>query len=128
MDIWSLGVVILELAYDLPYQRHGSGVDWCQKIVGQVNSPRIDDLADILRHMLVMEPSMRNSAATAFQAVQTHQWLWDTITTPAQAAYHEPIDGLPWEYPQVAQAEPAAGAGDVGGIAGQQQLDLFADP
>jgi serine/threonine-protein kinase Chk2 len=38
VDIWSLGLVILRLAYELPHTGSGSGLGWCSKIVREANS------------------------------------------------------------------------------------------
>jgi len=68
-DIWSLGLVILRLAYGLPVPGRGSDSQWCHKVVQEVKTRDSDDLLDILRHMLVIDPSGRHSATACLQAV-----------------------------------------------------------
>jgi serine/threonine-protein kinase Chk2 len=68
-DIWSLGLVILRLAYGLPSPGRGSDSQWCRKVVQEVKTRDSDDLIDILQHMLVIDPSGRHSAIACLQAV-----------------------------------------------------------
>ncbi|KAK4150412.1 kinase-like domain-containing protein [Chaetomidium leptoderma] len=89
VDLWSLAVVILQLAYKLPDPGYGSGIEWCEDIVGEASSWQSDGLIDILQHMLVIEATARGSAATCLDAVEA--WTQaGAATTPTQAHYDEP--------------------------------------
>ncbi|KAI0469409.1 kinase-like domain-containing protein [Xylaria cf. heliscus] len=67
VDIWSLGVVILRFSYGLPFLDYRDGMEWCIKIVEKANTHDSETLINILRHMLVIEPSLRVSAAICSQ-------------------------------------------------------------
>ncbi|KAF2181488.1 kinase-like protein [Zopfia rhizophila CBS 207.26] len=71
VDIWSLGVVILRFALpDLPHPGSGEGIDWCEKIIDEVNDYD-DDLIDFLSTaMLVMRPESRYSAQACLDRVE----------------------------------------------------------
>ncbi|KAF2189915.1 kinase-like protein [Zopfia rhizophila CBS 207.26] len=71
VDIWSLGVVILKFALpNLPYPGSGVGIDWCEKIIDEVNNYD-DDLIDFLSTtMLVMRPESRYSAQACLDRVE----------------------------------------------------------
>ncbi|KAF4618137.1 hypothetical protein G7Y89_g14970 [Cudoniella acicularis] len=63
-DIWSLGVVVLQCAYNLPkFYEEDQGMDWCKKIIRVVNDWDSDPLIDFLSTaMLVLRPERRHSA------------------------------------------------------------------
>lgn len=70
VDIWSLGVVAFECAYDLPDCDEYRGRDWCELLVDQVNDWDDDDLIDLLSNdMIVMDPKSRGSARYCYQKV-----------------------------------------------------------
>jgi len=63
IDIWSLGVVGFELAYDLPSPDGYEDSEWCEFLVDQVNYWDNDGLIGLLSHtMIVMDPKSRRSA------------------------------------------------------------------
>ncbi|KAF2188831.1 kinase-like protein [Zopfia rhizophila CBS 207.26] len=76
VDIWSLGVVILRFALpDLPDPDSGVGIDWCEKIIEEVNNYD-DDLIDFLSTaMLVMRPESRYSAQACLDRRLTEEQL-----------------------------------------------------
>jgi serine/threonine-protein kinase Chk2 len=50
VDIWSLGVTLLECVYDLP-SKNATGVSWCQEIVKKLKKDRkrnLDGLNQVL--------------------------------------------------------------------------------
>jgi serine/threonine-protein kinase Chk2 len=91
VDLWSLAVVILELAYELPLPGHGKGMRWCEAIVNEINSRVSDGVIDILQRMLIIEASARDSAATCLDTLEG--WIQPPAATPLQAHYN---DSLPW--------------------------------
>ncbi len=62
-DIWSLGIVVFELVYELPTRRGLSHLEWCHKVVAKVNSEKPSALVNILQKMLTIEPTARVSAS-----------------------------------------------------------------
>jgi serine/threonine protein kinase len=62
VDIWSLGVVIFELVYDLPFPGTGKGLRWCEKILDKLEDTDSDDLIKILSVMIVWDPKLRRPA------------------------------------------------------------------
>lgn len=67
VDVWSLGVFILEYGYGLP-QRGKRGVPLCQRICIAANDWASDPLIDLLRTgMLRIDPSKRLSAGECLQ-------------------------------------------------------------
>jgi serine/threonine protein kinase len=65
VDIWSLGVVVFECAYDLPCG-NAAGVLWCREIAERLRKDlkkKPDDLKQFLwATMVIMEPKSRGSA------------------------------------------------------------------
>lgn len=88
VDIWSLGVVILNLAYGLPYPGFGIGLEWCKKVVQEANDWESDGLIDVVQRMLVIDATARTSAADCHQEASrlltTSRGL---STTPRPASY-----------------------------------------
>lgn len=70
-DIWSIGVVFLELLYGLPDEPNLYGVSWdtgwTKAIVGKVNFEDDDLMTDILARMLKIEPLERFTAAECLE-------------------------------------------------------------
>lgn len=67
VDIWSLGVVVLRFAYNLPYPGSGMGMKWCKKIVEEASSWESEGVIDILQRMLVIEAGARYSALACWR-------------------------------------------------------------
>lgn len=69
VDIWSLGVIILQYIYSgLPSVKLYKEKTWCQRIVNVANNWESDSLIDFLTSsMLVMEPQGRKSAWHCYQ-------------------------------------------------------------
>ncbi|SPQ20563.1 58b91467-99f2-4e1f-b778-eb56634c081b [Thermothielavioides terrestris] len=85
VDIWSLGVVILQLGYGLPSPGYGSTMAWCASIVKEAGTWESDGLIDILQRMLVLEPNQRAPAKACLSAVESHcEWS----QAPGEAAGH----------------------------------------
>ncbi|KAI0099336.1 kinase-like domain-containing protein [Nemania sp. FL0031] len=64
-DIWSLGVVVLWLIWGFPSEIDGDedSRGWCERLVMQVNDATDSrELANVLRHMVVIQPTGRLSA------------------------------------------------------------------
>ncbi|KUI70588.1 DNA damage response protein kinase DUN1 [Cytospora mali] len=95
VDIWSLGVVMLWVAYGLPYPGSGIGIEWCEKIVKEANSWESEGLIDILQHMLVIEAEARYSAEAcwreASRLVTSSQDRSGTPTRASRAAGYETV-------------------------------------
>ncbi|AEO71089.1 uncharacterized protein THITE_2123114 [Thermothielavioides terrestris NRRL 8126] len=72
VDIWSLGVVILQLEYGLPAPGYGSTMAWCASIVKEARTWESDGLIDILQRMLILEPNERATAKACLSAVEAH--------------------------------------------------------
>ncbi|MCJ1395222.1 hypothetical protein MMC18_008105 [Xylographa bjoerkii] len=63
VDIWSLGVVVFERAYDCPVRSTSlDGKEWYNKIVEDVKDVEDDRLIEILIQMLKIQPDQRLSA------------------------------------------------------------------
>jgi serine/threonine protein kinase len=68
VDVWSLGVVVFELAYRLPNHHGYERRRWCRRIIEEVNDWDSEDLIDFLSTaMLVMEPKLRHSAEDCYK-------------------------------------------------------------
>lgn len=91
VDIWSLGVVILEYAYGLPQlsehdAKKCTEFEWCQKVVKEVNEWEPEGLITLLQRMLVINPRVRPAAAHMIQEAS------DLLTTEDdQASTPTPI-------------------------------------
>ena len=87
VDIWSLGVVILRLAHDLPDPGYGEGMEWCKKIVEEANDWESDGINDILQHMLVIKAEARYSATDCMREASRLFMCEDRSATPTPASY-----------------------------------------
>ncbi len=70
VDIWSLGVVIFECAYDLPRRKSVGTLLWCEEIVKKLNKG-LQKQPDGLKHLLattmvIIEPDLRCSAQECY--------------------------------------------------------------
>lgn len=87
VDIWSLGIVILRFAYGLPHPGFGIGLEWCEKVVQEVNDWESEDLIDVLQHMLVIDAEARVSAADChYKASRLLASSHGRSTTPTPAS------------------------------------------
>ena len=70
-DIWSLGVVIFEFAFGLPFREdHEKGMVWGKKLIRKLQALAPELLADfLLKFMLVLAPERRQSAESCLRAV-----------------------------------------------------------
>ncbi len=70
VDIWSLGVVAFECAYDLPDYDKYRERNWCELLVDQVNDWDDDHLIGFLSNeMIIMDPKLRGSAWYCYKEV-----------------------------------------------------------
>lgn len=107
VDIWSLGVVLLEIAFGLPFPggTRGQGINWCERIAGQVlvsQKPRDGSaesfLMGILPRMLVFVAEARCSAGACWsEASQLLASLQGHDIMPALAREALPASGEPYE-------------------------------
>ncbi len=68
VDIWALGVVIVQLVYRRPSMASSDPQNWPKIIVKAVNDLETDPLVELLRaHMLAEDYSLRSSAADCLQ-------------------------------------------------------------
>jgi serine/threonine protein kinase len=67
VDVWSLGVVLVELLCRLPEHKGPKGMKWCERVrewAAMTLGPAGDDLLSfVLESMLCLEPEARTSAA-----------------------------------------------------------------
>ena len=64
VDIWSLGVVVMERLSDLPDSR-ATERDWCREIAKKLKDDfrhEPDGVKELLMSMVVMDPGRRSSA------------------------------------------------------------------
>ncbi len=94
VDIWSLGVVILQFGYGLPFPGHGEGMRWCVDIAQQACLWELDGLINILQGMLRIEANARDSAATCLGAVDA---LCGWIQVPSGIAEGNELVSSPYE-------------------------------
>lgn len=92
VDIWSLGVVILQYAYGLPYPGHHdvekcTVFEWCQKVVKKVSEWEPGELTTLLQRMLVINPRVRPAAAHIIQASDLLATEDDRASTPTPISY-----------------------------------------
>ena len=91
VDIWSLGVVVFECAYDLPRGK-AVGSRWCEAIIKKLNKDlkkRPDDLKQFLStNMVIMDPDLRGSAQDCYNRVlHLTDATEDRTQTPTPASY-----------------------------------------
>ena len=92
VDIWSLGVVIFECAYDLPRWKSTGTLSWCEGIVKKLNSDlkkRPDCLKRLLSTtMVIIDPDLRCEAQDCYdQALRLAHPTDDRSQTPTLASY-----------------------------------------
>ncbi|QSS59195.1 serine/threonine protein kinase [Histoplasma capsulatum] len=92
IDIWSLGVVALDLTHSLPTDEL-SGISWCDKIIDRVDQYKSEGPMQFLKtHMLVLKPEDRSSADICLKAVeQLRAPSRNGCRTPTQASFAEEI-------------------------------------
>ncbi|CAG9462218.1 unnamed protein product [Pedinophyceae sp. YPF-701] len=92
VDVWSLGVVLFAMVCGfLPFHAGGDRQALCKKIMkGHFTLPDFvsEDVSDLLRHMLTVDPSQRISLRSILQ----HRWVTQGMrwTPPATDRYHVP--------------------------------------
>jgi len=114
VDIWSLGVVIVKLAYGLPNHRGYAGERWCKRIVENANDWDSEDMIDfLLTAMLVIELKFRDSAKTCLdRALELSVPSPGRSLTPTPASYAEGYkalvssDGRPAAAPNWQSSQP----------------------
>ncbi|PGG98119.1 serine/threonine protein kinase [Blastomyces parvus] len=87
IDIWSLGLVALDLTHSLP-EEDVQGIRWCEKIIDRANQYKNEGLMEFLTiHMLVLKPGDRSSADICLKAVEhLRAPSRDGSVTPTQAS------------------------------------------
>ncbi len=90
VDIWSLGVVVFECAYDIPCGK-AVGTVWCEEIVKKLNNDlkkRPDNLKQFLStNMVIIDPDLRGSAQHSYsQALHLTDPTEDHSQTPTPAS------------------------------------------
>ena len=97
VDIWSLGVVVLQYAYGLPLRGHHGTIRGCVEIVEKLVNLGDDqlNLKAILLKMIVMDPEHRESAGELLERMRelgiTSRTTTPTReTTPTLGAIKEP--------------------------------------
>ncbi|EEH03776.1 CAMK family protein kinase [Histoplasma capsulatum G186AR] len=90
IDIWSLGVVALDLTHGLPTNTL-NGIPWCKTIIDRVNKYQSEGPMQFLAtHMLVLKPEDRSAADICLKAVeQLRVPSRDGSRTPTQASFAE---------------------------------------
>ncbi len=67
VDIWALGVVIIQLMYNRPLMTSADQRNWPKTIVKAVNDLEPDPMVEFLRaHMLTVDCSLRSSAESVY--------------------------------------------------------------
>ena len=90
VDIWSLGVVIFEYAYDLPHPGSGAGLPWCEEIISALDDWDSDGLIDLLSTMIFMDPKLRKPARECLRrASQLHVPGCCLTPTPASCSLQQ---------------------------------------
>ncbi|KAI1306665.1 kinase-like domain-containing protein [Xylaria venustula] len=70
VDIWSLGLVIIQLTNPISYSHIEPSLDWCDRVASTVRRSPPHGLVAILQRMLVVQPEKRCSAAECFREAQ----------------------------------------------------------
>ena len=87
-DIWSLGVVVYELAYG-PFSDHDTGLKglyWCRRIIKRLHDRDLNDFIDLLSSaMLIIQPGRRCSARACWK--RALQLSPNRGVAPTQASY-----------------------------------------
>lgn len=90
VNIWSLDVVVLRFAYNLPYFEFEMKFKWCQKIVEEINDWNSKNLIDILQRMFIIEFEARCSTNAGWKKasalVASFQDRLATLTSTFYAA------------------------------------------
>ena len=100
VDLWSLGVIILQYAYGLPEalrQRRGQhknlqsrvqewGVTWCRRIVDYANDWKSDDLIDLLTTGMIRIAPEERLSARACLTKGCHVGLFDGQSVDSRSA------------------------------------------
>ena len=92
IDIWSLGVVIFECAYDLPYWKSTGTLSWCEAIVKKLNSD-LRKSPECLKRLLsatmvIIDPDLRCGTQDCYaQALRLTHHTDDRSQTPTLASY-----------------------------------------
>jgi serine/threonine protein kinase len=91
VDIWSLGLVAYECAYNIPFAGNRRvGTAWCKELVAKINDEVDGDLVNLLtRAMVIMDPKMRSSAETCYE--EASKFVTDSEkrrTTPTPRSYN----------------------------------------
>ncbi|KND88015.1 Serine/threonine-protein kinase RAD53, partial [Tolypocladium ophioglossoides CBS 100239] len=68
VDVWSLGVVALEIGYGLPTWIAGDAVGWSRSLARKVRYLPSDPLVELIRPMLSVDPNARPPASACFRA------------------------------------------------------------
>jgi serine/threonine protein kinase len=91
VDIWSLGLVAYECAYNIPFTGNRRvGTAWCKELVAKINDEGDGDLVNLLtRAMVIMDPKMRSSAEKCYE--EASRFVTDSekrCTTPTPRSYN----------------------------------------
>jgi serine/threonine protein kinase len=108
VDICSLGVVIIEYVYDLPYRGKSEALSWCGEIIRTLGGCGSDCLIDLLSTMVVIDPKSGASAENCLHRVLRLPGL-SRSPAPTLASY-----GL--QQPQVREGCQATVVGLGGGL------------
>lgn len=94
VDIWSLGVVVFECAYDLPRCKSVGTLLWCEEIVKKLNKDlmkRPDDLKQLLSTtMVIIDPDLRCSAQDCYDRAWRLANPTDDRSPTPTLAYNSP--------------------------------------
>ncbi|KAF2964036.1 hypothetical protein GQX73_g9537 [Xylaria multiplex] len=135
VDIWSLGVVILQYAYGLPpphpYMDH-EGIQWCEKIVRHVSGVNSEGLINILRRMLVIDGNMRPSATACLgetsRLVTLSQGRFVAPSPASYAAGYGAMHHIPQEGYEGERQETLRGPPHSGGNASSAETIIYNPP
>ncbi|KAK3897708.1 kinase-like domain-containing protein [Staphylotrichum tortipilum] len=130
VDIWSLGVVVMERLSDLP-DSHAKERDWCHEIAKKLKDDfrhEPDGVKELLMSMVVMDPGRRSSAHDCFNRAQA-------LPDPTEDCCQTPRAGFSLEEDNEGQHQIVAAPGSSrGGVSlapgpstatGQSQSPVF---